>query len=128
MSQNDFHENDSHENSLGENNFLDSLQALNRVLPREQVLAEDAAGALDEELAALRAEVSEKDAHLAFLDRLHAAAPELERMEKLHPSATSLPDLLGRAGATPTALGLREEDLPRIEEYLRELREDGPRD
>ncbi|MFD6414851.1 hypothetical protein [Streptomyces sp. NPDC060194] len=109
-----------------EQGFLDGLRAANQVLPGEEAVsgsAARAASALDGQLAALRAEVAEQDAQLAFLDRLHAAAPELARIERLHPDATSVADLFDRAGVTPESVGLLPDDLPRVEAHLRELRQ-----
>ncbi|CAL9326698.1 hypothetical protein [Streptomyces sp. SudanB91_2054] len=54
------------------------------------------------------------------LDRIEAAAPEFERLERLYPGRSTTRELLTDAGLTPASLGLQEEDPELIDKWMAE--------
>ncbi|GHC73082.1 hypothetical protein [Streptomyces cinnamoneus] len=53
-----------------------------------------------------------------WVERVEAAVPELERLERLHPQCTSLADVLNKAGKAWADVGLTAEDGARLDEVF----------
>ncbi|WP_326724701.1 hypothetical protein OHT59_40505 [Streptomyces sp. NBC_00243] len=73
---------------------------------------------LDATVSQIDEAIAANEREQAALDRMEAASPELERLERLYPGRPTTQNMLDDAGVSRADLGLEESDLALIDEML----------
>ncbi|MGW2863324.1 hypothetical protein [Streptomyces sp. NPDC001205] len=104
-----------------DNPALDLAEAVRTalgVLCGEGVEARFLAEVYEAQAERARAEAARLRRRIEGMERIEAAAPELERLERLYPGRASVAAMLGDAGATWESVGLQADDEALLEELL----------